>query len=163
LQIGIKKIVKEIYPRRLARGSRTRFWAPHGSNSAPQASRITHLTTASQSHLSLNIKNIPLLFALTDFKMEIKALNEFKWKNFNYKVLDLVQINNFACDHFPSEVIWEIQKIWILKPLILKDNFFALNDFKWKSYQLQSCRPFRILQLLFRSFLHPRSFEKLKK
>jgi hypothetical protein len=126
------------------------------SNSEPQVSCVTRLTTEPQSHLWLKSRNIPLVFTSPDFESS-------KWiqmkKSFNYRVLDLVEIYNFSFDHFFHPRSFEKLKKWILKLLILKHNFEALNDFKWKSSQLQSCRYFLILQLLFKPFLHPRSFE----
>jgi hypothetical protein len=41
--------------------------------------------------------------------------------------------------------------------LVLKCVFRILNEFKWKSYQLQSFISFWYLQLWFWSFFHPRS------
>jgi hypothetical protein len=45
---------------------------------------------------------------------------------------------------------------------MFKHNFGSVNDFKWKGCQLQSCRSYHDLQLLFWSFLHPSSFEQFK-
>jgi hypothetical protein len=40
--------------------------------------------------------------------------------------------------------------------------FEVLNEFKLKSYQLQSFISFRDLHFLFRKFFHPRSFTKFE-
>jgi len=60
---------------------------------------------------------------------------------------------------YPSEVVW---RIWISNVRKSGCSFPWIDDFKWKSCELKRCITFRHLQALFWSFLHPRSFEKIK-
>ena len=57
--------------------------------------------------------------------------------------------------------VWDVHSSRIRCP-ILKWLYETLHECKWKSFQLQSCRYHRDLQLWLWSFLHPRSFENFE-
>jgi hypothetical protein len=60
------------------------------------------------------------------------------------------EIYKFASDHSFIWGICTIRENWILKYVSFKQNSGTVNDFKWKSHKLQSCRSPRVVQLWFK-------------
>ena len=63
----------------------------------------------------------------------------------NCKIADPIEIYNFDLGPFSIWVRLNNLKIWISKFENFKQNFGAVNDFKWKSQQHQSCTTHRDL------------------
>ena len=73
------------------------------------------------------------------------------------KIVALDEIYNFVVNivfiwsQLDAQII-----VWNLKQL-----FSHLNDFKWKTFQLQNCRYHQGLQFSYKLYPHPISYEKI--